>query len=1079
MEKQSISANTRLAGVFLLILAVALAAALFGPQVFAQDGGNVEPEPPSETQPADSSEDGVEEESMEGIPWKATGEYRGCGADREQKWAQYNPPWKGGTRYVWHDDPETETWSGWADTGAIDPTILKKQQKRTSSCGKVEYRWVTPPPPPITPAGCDKEWSEASWSAWTSPSAGTKERTKTRTCWDAGRTNVRTETQRETQSVPWEDTTQTQGCGPTRQLRQAQYNAPPTGTVYRWDSRPEAERFSGPWTDTGKTRRLGPKAPLQKEQRQEGHCGNYRYRWGIVIIDPTPEPTPPPTPTPAPEPPDDPDPPRQPDPPADKTPSFGSPKPTIANINAVMGQAITSVTLPKATGGNGSLTYSISPSLPTGLSFDSDPDTRVLSGSPTATQAATTYTYKVTDSDANSSDSDSDTLTFSITVGEADSTPTFGSPPPTIPDITGIRDQAITTVTLPEASGGNGSLTYSISPSLPTGLSFDSDPDTRVLSGSPTATQAATAYTYRVTDSDITDPDSAELTFRITVNTSSTVPGRPTGLRAARGNGQVTLKFTTPSDGGSAIEEYQYRLWVENGVYGKANTLDNQTKTITGLLNGRTYGFQVRAKNSVGEGAWSTEARATPSTVPGAPTRAAATAGDGRVTLAYFTPTNNGGATILGYQYQKKTATESWPQDEEGTRLSRTNTGVVGGLNNGTAYSFRVRAVNIAGAGAWSAPTRLVTPTAPAQPAPATLTVTIYADRSVVDLKGNPGLFAEGEGGTTYGVGTFTFQEKKFDEKTNTWIWEDLSGAESRFERGFIDVMKSDKGDYTFRSKLVAGGQTAYSAPIVVKWVADFSENVNNPKGHEDCSRHHPLSWERITGKKDAYSIDHYTEIWRGTNTREDSGDWKACIKARFFSATSGSDSVLVSGTLNHDQKKIKTDDSDVLANLRSDALTDRQLRDAYEFASVPPTRTASLPCDDCKGGFVETLPIVLRFKYLKTHKVRVNGSHVVDGRSLPGTSVEWEQPKRPLPTHCDNAVKANLIRLLTSPQKELSRLIVESLVIRLGGSAKKCVEVYRDLITEELKAEDLPPRIREAIIEQVTDKLIRLKGAQ
>ena len=55
------------------------------------------------------------------------------------------------------------------------------------------------------------------------------------------------------------------------------------------------------------------------------------------------------------------------------------------------------LTLPAATGGDGTLMYSLSPSPPAGLSFNTS--TRKLSGTPTGSQAATTYTYTVTDSD--------------------------------------------------------------------------------------------------------------------------------------------------------------------------------------------------------------------------------------------------------------------------------------------------------------------------------------------------------------------------------------------------------------------------------------------------------------------------------------------------------------------------------------------------------------------------------------------------------------------------------------------------------------------------------------------------------
>ena len=99
-------------------------------------------------------------------------------------------------------------------------------------------------------------------------------------------------------------------------------------------------------------------------------------------------------------------------------------------------------------------------------------------------------------------------------VPPSDSSPSFGSA--TIADKTYTRNVTIDNETLPAATGGDGALTYSLSPNPPTGLSFDST--TRVLSGTPTAVQAAATYTYRVTDSDSSNPDSAMLSFSITVD---------------------------------------------------------------------------------------------------------------------------------------------------------------------------------------------------------------------------------------------------------------------------------------------------------------------------------------------------------------------------------------------------------------------------------------------------------------------------------------------------------------------------------------------------------------------------------
>ena len=190
----------------------------------------------------------------------------------------------------------------------------------------------------------------------------------------------------------------------------------------------------------------------------------------------------------------------------DRVPTFE--ESSISDKTYVQNLAIDSETLPEATGGDGELTYAVSPELPAGLAFD--PATRQLSGTPAAPQPATLYTYAATDSDTANPDSAS--LTFTITVQE-DLVPTFEQA--SIPDKTYVQNLAIDSETLPEASGGDGALTYAVSPELPAGLAFD--PATRLLSGTPAAPQPATLYTYTVTDSDTADPDSASLAFTITV----------------------------------------------------------------------------------------------------------------------------------------------------------------------------------------------------------------------------------------------------------------------------------------------------------------------------------------------------------------------------------------------------------------------------------------------------------------------------------------------------------------------------------------------------------------------------------
>ena len=96
-------------------------------------------------------------------------------------------------------------------------------------------------------------------------------------------------------------------------------------------------------------------------------------------------------------------------------------------------------------------------------------------------------------------------------VDAPDTAPTFST---AIAGQVWLLNEAVS-LELPEAVGGDGELTYSLSPELPAGLAFDAE--TRVLSGMPTALADRMAFQYTVTDGDPEDPESATLTFSMSV----------------------------------------------------------------------------------------------------------------------------------------------------------------------------------------------------------------------------------------------------------------------------------------------------------------------------------------------------------------------------------------------------------------------------------------------------------------------------------------------------------------------------------------------------------------------------------
>ena len=128
------------------------------------------------------------------------------------------------------------------------------------------------------------------------------------------------------------------------------------------------------------------------------------------------------------------------------------------------------------------------------------------------------------------------------------------------------KDQDIGTQTLPEAAGGAGDFTYSLSPDLPDGLSFD--PDSRALTGTPT-TGGEHTMTYTATDADGTQ---VALSFQIAIlatalqadgNAAPEKPGTPTVTRktfSEPSNPALNVTWTAPASGATPTGyEAQYR----------------------------------------------------------------------------------------------------------------------------------------------------------------------------------------------------------------------------------------------------------------------------------------------------------------------------------------------------------------------------------------------------------------------------------------------------------------------------------------------------------------------------------------
>jgi hypothetical protein len=223
----------------------------------------------------------------------------------------------------------------------------------------------------------------------------------------------------------------------------------------------------------------------------------------------------------------------------------------------------------------------------------------------------------------------------------------------------------------------------------------------------------------------------------------SAAPNAPTNLVAtapynATKNtaGLVALSWTAPANNGSLIQDYIIERRLSSQPDSSfAQVADAVSPAVTASIasvNGTSYVFRVAAKNAKGLGSYSANSNvATPSIKPFICPPPICTKGFNQVTLNWSPPTSNGGAEITNYIVQRKI------NGQANTAYVSINTGssatsyTATGLVNGTAYVFRVAAVNIRGTGDFSPQSQLVVPGVVPPNAPTNLVATIVNETGV------------------------------------------------------------------------------------------------------------------------------------------------------------------------------------------------------------------------------------------------------------------------------------------------------------------------------------------------------------
>ena len=165
-------------------------------------------------------------------------------------------------------------------------------------------------------------------------------------------------------------------------------------------------------------------------------------------------------------------------------------------------------------------------------------------------------------------------------------------------------------------------------------------------------------------------------------------PAAPAAPTVTYGDQSLSVSWTAPADNGQDITDYDVRHRVKDTNQnqsgdqpGSWTTLDDTgnnatstatTASITGLTNGTDYEVQVRAGNSVGDGAWSASATEKPSTVPGKPAAAPMlTVQDESLDVEWSAPSSDGGSAVTGYKVGRCSSSCSTDSNLDGDHADR------------------------------------------------------------------------------------------------------------------------------------------------------------------------------------------------------------------------------------------------------------------------------------------------------------------------------------------------------------------------------------------------------------------------
>ena len=324
-----------------------------------------------------------------------------------------------------------------------------------------------------------------------------------------------------------------------------------------------------------------------------------------------------------------------------------------------------------------------------------------------------TYIYRVSAINSNGTGSPSPEVLVTPTSSSAPPKNIVPNPPRSLTASIYSSTQVNLSWSVPSPNGGPPVTGYKIQYMSDTGnfTNLVSNSGSSFTAYSHTGLQIGHTYTYRIFAINSIGTSNSSNTASATTVQVTTVPGSPILSANPSSATSISLSWSTPSDGGSAITGYRVEYSNATSQYNilVANTGNTQTSYLhKGLTTGKIYTYRVTAINSIGIGNPSNmaSAKAQETTTPSITTAIAISPTS--ASISWIPPSQTYGQIINGYRID---------QVINGNFLQINNvagsvaTYTIPNLTTGKTYTFAVTALLSGGSSTNPSPLVSVSPT--------------------------------------------------------------------------------------------------------------------------------------------------------------------------------------------------------------------------------------------------------------------------------------------------------------------------------------------------------------------------------